>query len=86
MIRSRCIWFELGETSNKFSLNLEKYWASHSTIRKVIYDAQEVTDHHEINNHFLKKNCKMTIKTLESLKDVPIASLTEEQRKFMQVN
>ena len=60
----------------------------------MIYDAQEVTDHHEINNHFffrsirdfLKKNCKMTIKTLESLKDVPIASLTEEQRKFMQVN
>ena len=52
MIRTRCNWYELGETSNKFSLNLEKYRASHSTIRKVIYDAQEITDHQKINNHF----------------------------------
>ena len=76
MIRTRCNWYELGETSNKFSLNLEKYRASHSTIRKVIYDAQEITDHQKINNHFffrsirdiLKKNCKMTVQMLRIFK------------------
>ena len=52
IIRSRCNWYELGEKSNKFSLNLEKYRAIHSTIRKVICDAQEITDRQKINNHF----------------------------------
>ena len=58
-IRSRCNWYELGEKSNKCFLNLEKYRANHhSTIRKVIHDAQEITDHQKINNHvfsFYKK-------------------------------
>ena len=31
-IRSRCNWYELGEKSNKFFLNLEKYRATHNTI------------------------------------------------------
>ena len=50
-IRSRCNWYELGEKSNKFFLNLEKYQASHNTIRKVIHVAQEITYHQKINNH-----------------------------------
>ena len=28
-----------------FFFNLEKHRASHNTIRKVIHDAQEITDH-----------------------------------------
>ena len=44
-MRSRCNWYELGENSNKFILNLEKYRASHNTIRNVIQGAQEITDH-----------------------------------------
>ena len=36
---------ELGEKSNKFFLNLEKYRTHHNAIRKVIHDAQEITDH-----------------------------------------
>ena len=49
-IRSRCNWYGLGEKSNIFFLNLENYRASHN-IRKVIHDAQEITDHQKISNH-----------------------------------
>ena len=57
-IRSRCNWYKLGKKSNNFFLDLEKYRASHNTIRKVTHDAQEITDHQKINNHafsFYKK-------------------------------
>ena len=60
---------ELGEKSNKFFGNLEKYRASHNTIKKVIHDAQEINGHQKINNHsfsFHKKlyeDCKMLVKS-----------------------
>ena len=34
-----------GRNLISFLLNLEKYLASHNTLRKVIYDAQEISDH-----------------------------------------
>ena len=88
-IRSRCNWYELGEKSNKFFLNLEKYLASHNTIRKAIHDAHEITDHQKLNNHifsFYKKLFEERLqydskKLLKFLKDIPFPSLTEEQKK-----
>ena len=88
-IRSRCNWCELGEKSNKFSLNLEKYRAGHNTTRKVIHDAQEITGHQKINNpvfSFYKKLLEERLqnysnKLLQFLKYIPIPSLTEEQKK-----
>ena len=70
-------------------MNLEKYRASHNTIRKVIRDVHEITDHQKINNHvfsFYKKLFEERLqndskKLLEFLKHIPIPSLTEEQKK-----
>ena len=53
-IKSWCNWYELGEKSNKFFLNLEKHRANHDTIRKVIHYAQKITDHEKINNQGCK--------------------------------
>ena len=61
-----------------FFFNLEKYRASHNTIRKVIHDAQEITDQQKINNHnfsFYKKLFEEKLhndskKFLEFLKDI----------------
>ena len=58
-------------------------------MRKVIHDAQEITDHQKINNHiflFYEKLFEERLqndskKLLEILKDIPIPSLTEEQKK-----
>ena len=47
-----------GRNLISFLLNLEKYRASHNTLRKVIYDAQEISDHQKKSNHiflFYKK-------------------------------
>ena len=79
----------LGRNLISFFLNLEKYRASHNTMRKVIHDAQEITDHQKINNHiflFYKKLFEERLqndskKLLEILKDIPIPSLTEQQKK-----
>ena len=49
-IRSRCNWFEFGEKSNKFFLNLEKKRGSQNTIRKIISDEEEITDLKKINH------------------------------------
>ena len=56
----------------------------------MIHDAQEITDHHKINNHvflFYKKPFEERLqndikKLLEFLKNIPIPSLTEEQKKI----
>ena len=47
-----------GRNVISFLLNLEKYRASHNTLRKVIYDAQEISDHQKKSSHifsFYKK-------------------------------
>ena len=62
-ILSRCNWYEFGEKSNKFFLNLEKYRASDNTTMKVIRVTQEITDHQKKTGiffcsirNFLKKD------------------------------
>ena len=56
----------------------------------MVHDAQEITDHQKINNHvfsFYKKLFEEKLqddskKLLEFLKDIPVPSLTEEQKKI----
>ena len=52
-IRSRCDWYEFGEKSNKYFLNLEKHRASQNTVKKIISDKKEITDIGRINDKIL---------------------------------
>ena len=53
-IRSKCDWYEFGEKSKKFFLNLDVNRATQSVVRKVISNEQEITDISKINNHILQ--------------------------------
>ena len=48
-IKSKCKWYELGEKSTKFFLNLGKHCAVQSQIHSVIINQDEITDQAEIN-------------------------------------
>ena len=48
-IRSKCEWYEFGEKSSKFFLNLEKQHALLNQVRTLLFGKKEVTDKHEIN-------------------------------------
>ena len=49
IIRSRCDWYEHGEKSSKFFLNLEKNRAVQNQIRTISCNEKEITDKKEIN-------------------------------------
>ena len=49
-IRSRCQWYEEGQKSSKFCLNLEKFNGPQRQIRKVMVNIQEITDPNKIKN------------------------------------
>ena len=48
-IRSKCEWYEFGEKSSKFFLNLEKKHALLNQVRTLHCCEKEVTDKHKIN-------------------------------------
>ena len=48
-IRSKCDWYEHGEKSSKFFLNLEKTRSTQSTIRNITKDKKNLTCHKKIN-------------------------------------
>ena len=50
-IRNKCEWYEHGEKSSKFFLNLEKSRAIQCQVRTVIYNDKETNDETEIDNH-----------------------------------
>ena len=50
-IRSKCIWYEHGEKSTKFFLNLENKWGVQNRIRRPIAEEEEITDSKEIFNN-----------------------------------
>ena len=43
-IRSKCDWYESGEKSTKFFLNLEEKRGNENQIRKLIFDEKEIDD------------------------------------------
>ena len=52
-IRSKCLWYEEGEKSSKFFLNLEKRRGIQGQIRKLIVSNQEITHQNKIQNELL---------------------------------
>ena len=52
-IRSKCDWYQYGEKSTKYFLNLEKQKAVNGTVKKIIKDHLEITDQLKIQ-HELK--------------------------------
>ena len=50
-IGSKCEWYEHGDKSSKFFLNLEKSRAIQGQVPTVIYNDKETNNETEINNH-----------------------------------
>ena len=49
-IRSKCNWYENGEKSTKFLLNLEKYNATQGCLRIIISNKKELNNSQQIND------------------------------------
>ena len=49
-IRSKCNWYENGEKSTKFFLNLEKYRATQGYLRTIISNKKELNNSQQIND------------------------------------
>ena len=87
-IRSRCDWYEFGEKSNKFFLNLEKSRAKQNTLRKLIYKGKEINHLSLINSEifqfyeklFQKNQNVNEISICNLLSDLSVPSLSEEQK------
>ena len=52
-IKSKCLWYEEGEKSSKFFLNLEKCRGIQGQIRKLIVNNHEITDQNKIQKELL---------------------------------
>ena len=86
-VKSKCNWYELGETSTKFFLNIEKHPAIQSQIHSVIINQDEITDQDEINKQifsfyqflFSRKVQNQTDKIEAYLEFIPLPKLTNEQ-------
>ena len=85
-IRSKCNWYELGEKSTKFFLNLEKHGAIQSQINSVIINQDELTDQDEINKEifsfyqslFSRKVQNQTDKTEGYLELITLPKISNE--------
>ena len=49
-LRSKCEWYEQGEKSTKFFLNLEKHWGNQNRIWKLLANEKERNNETEILN------------------------------------
>ena len=89
-IRSCCNWYELGEKSNKYFLNLEKSQARKNILHKICSKTQEITDLTKINTaifdfyaNLFKEKLKTNIESLNNfLRDLSIPSLPETQKQI----
>ena len=50
-IRSKCSWYESGEKSSKFFLNLEKTRAKQEHLRKILVNENEIQEQREVDTH-----------------------------------
>ena len=86
-IRSKCDWYEFGEKSSKFFLNLEKEHALQNQVQTPFCGQKEITDKNQINHqlhHFYKTlfTEKLQIQNeniTAYLNQISIPVLTEEQ-------
>ena len=86
-IRSKCDWYEYGEKSSKFFLNLEKSRANQSKVRNICKNNNEITEQKEINQELFNyykdlftEKLKISKTDINNyLSDCPIPQLSEEQ-------
>ena len=90
-IRSKCEWYQHGEKSSKFSVNLEKSRAIQGQVRTVIYNDKETNDETEINDHIYsffnylyKETLSFSTNNLETyLNTISFPKLTKEKSKTL---
>ena len=87
ILRSKTKWFEEGEKSSKFFLNLEKKKSIQNTIQVLIDNDKISTDENEISNIikcFYKKlfEKKNVAECSTFLRDLNLLSLSDEQREI----
>ena len=86
-IRSKCDWYEYGEKSSKFFLNLEKSRANQSKVRNICNNNNEITEQKVINQELFNYYKDLFTEKLKISKtDIhnylsycPIPQLSEEQ-------
>ena len=86
-MRSKCDWYESGEKSTKFFLNLEKSRSSQGVVRSILKNKIEVKNQSEINNEiykFFKNLFKENLNTSKEvifsfLENINLPALTNEQ-------
>ena len=88
-IRSKCNWYQFGEKSSNFFLNLQKPRSTQSTIRNITKDKKNLTCHKKINQELFdfykalfSENLNVSKnEIMEFLNLVSIPQLTEDQSK-----
>ena len=69
-IRSKCNWYEPGEKSTNFFLNLERHRAIQSQIHSVIINQDEITDQNEINKQIFIFNQSLFSRKVQFQTDI----------------
>ena len=90
VIRSKCDWYEHGELSIKFFLNLEKQRGAQNTIKKLIADDKEIIDQTHILEYIrrfyetpFKRLKQKTVAEIRSfLRHLNIPKLPEDKSKL----
>ena len=92
-VRSKCDWYENGEKSTKFFLNLEKPRSSQGVVRSILKNKIEVKNQSEINNelykfykNLFKENLNTPKEAISSfLENINLPTLTNEQNRLLNV-
>ena len=90
-VRSKCQWYENGEKSTTFFLNLEKTKPTQGTVKKLEIDNKERDNSVESNkelakffeNLFKRKPSEMKHVYNEFLRDISLLTLNQEDKKFV---
>ena len=90
IIRSKCSWYEKGEKSTKYFLNLEKHGKSMTQVRKLRKDENEITDLSIINNElkqfyinlYSKKSLMTEEQCMDIISEVSTPSLAREEAEI----
>ena len=93
-IRSKCQWYEEGEKSNKFFLNLEKKRGAQGMISKILIDNAEITDSQKIEeelksfyeNLFTCNNSNTQDQNLVFLENISLPKLSENEINLCEKN
>ena len=85
-IRSKCNWYQYGEKSTKYFLNLEKQKAVNGTVKKIIKNDIEITDQLKIQHElkmfyeqlFKKTICNANSKIVSFLDNISLSVINND--------